>query len=261
MINRTLFLILLSLFSTLLSEQSQERLIFVHIPKNGGTSIRTLLYPRFDKEEVYFRYFVHNIADKPSDWYLPYKFICGHFPLFYIKQIPGKRITFLRDPLQRVLSAHQYWERYWKKRTLRFARELQLPPGDPLETMQNHQTRFLSGLDPNDPSISIEQHLKLAKKNLKKFFFFGFLEELDESMHKLFALLDFPLPQDIPKRNVSKQETYSEETLQAIRDRNKADIELYEFAKKLYTKRFRNSQPKFTCYHSLKLRQPPCISF
>jgi hypothetical protein len=234
------FLILLGLFSPLLSEHShQERLIFVHIPKNGGTSIRTLLYPRFNKEDVYFRYFVYNIEEKPSDWYLPYKFICGHFPLFYIKQIPGKRITFLRDPVQRVLSAHQYWNRYWKKRTLKFARELQLPPGDPLETMKNHQTLFLSGLDPNNPSISIEKHLKLAKENLKKFFFFGFVEQIDESMQRLFVLLNFPPPKDIPRRNVSKPETYSKETIRAIKNRNRADIELYDFAKKLYNERFR----------------------
>jgi len=222
-------------------EHTEKRLIFHHIPKNGGTTVRHLLQRLFDKTQTHTEYFMYQLEEKPTDWYLPYAFIKGHFPFFYLKHIPGQRITFLRDPVQRILSAHQFWKRFWmgEERTQQLSREILMPFGDPLEVMQNHQTLFLSSLDPQDPSIPINEHLKSAKKNLEnEFFFFGFVENIEQSIHTLFTMIGARPPTHIPKRNISKAETYSDEVLEGVKERNQADIELYAFAQDLYKKRF-----------------------
>jgi len=115
-------------------------------------------------------------------------------------------------------------------------------PGDPLIVIQNHQCKFLSSLDINDPAITDKQHLESAKYNLEhNFFFVGITEDLNRGLPILAALLGFKPPDTVPTLNTTKKPKipYSKTVLQEIRNRNVEDIELYRFAKALYEKRFK----------------------
>jgi len=240
---KTLSLLLLSIlfFSPLSSAQEGDRLIFHHIPKNGGITTRTLLELNFDKSDITRPYFMHHLTQKPTEWFLNHRLVRGHIPFFYLQQVPGKRITFLREPIKRVLSAHQFWKRFHQSRDAPHLPTMHFPMTneDPLISMKNHQTLYLSSFDPEDKSIPIERHLKSAKENLRtRFFFFGITEKLNESLPILFEHLGFPTPKTIPRLNTSNPEVYSKKLLEEIKERNRADIELYRFAKELYMKKF-----------------------
>ena len=112
--------------------------------------------------------------------------------------------------------------------------------------MDNHQCRFLSDFDPTDFSISPAKHLESAKYNLQHHFFFvGITEDLDSTLPSLFKALSLSEPQQVPRLNTSeKQYQYPRELIQKLQERNWADIELYAFAKKLFSKKMKSLKKK-----------------
>jgi hypothetical protein len=229
------------LFSTTL-EVNPEPLIFVHVPKTGGQTVMALVDPHFKIRDICPAYFYYNMDTQPKESLQNYKLLRGHFFYAQVSHVQGKKITFLRDPLKRTLSEHRFWLRYDRgpqpNALIRFHF---LPPGDPLYVMSNHQCLFLSSFDPRDPTVTIQQHLESAKANLANdFWFVGITEDLDNGMRTLYSMLGWGMPGPIPRKNATRptNETFSDELLEEIRQRNWADIELYEFAKQLYTTRF-----------------------
>ena len=234
--------------------RGEDPLIFVHIPKTAGTSFWHLLQEKFSKEDTpysdaYSRrtppgLYYYDLDDKPPDWFARYKLIWGHIFYSQVKNIPARKITFLRDPVKRVLSEHRYWLKYFVYRNVSqdiFCKGHFLPPGDPLYTMNNHQCLFLSGLDPRDPTIPIEKHLKSACTNLRKsFFFVGITEELQVAIYRLYEMMGWEKPTSRPRGESTTDivEEYSKDLLADIARRNWADIELYKFAQKLFHKKF-----------------------
>ena len=98
--------------------ESREPLIFIHIPRCAGTSINSLLKKWF--KENYFR---HGFK-KQSPWYRinPYELrpgvcISGHFSsprdrgVHQLYPEVNQFITFLRDPIEIVLSNYFFWKR------------------------------------------------------------------------------------------------------------------------------------------------------
>lgn len=224
--------------------KGEDPLVFVHVPKTAGTSFETLLKDRFSPKETCSMLYYYEIGtSKPLKWIFSHKFIWGHFFYSQIKSTPYKKITFVREPIQRVLSEHRYWMKYFvlPKKDLNVCYKGHfLPPGDPLYTMTNHQCLFLSSFDPRDPTISIEQHLRSACSNLEKeFFFVGIADELEASIYSLYALMGWEKPSTIPHMIPTTEliEEYPQELLDTIAKRNWADIQLYEFAKKLFADR------------------------
>jgi len=172
-----------------------------------------------------------------------YNLIQGHFLVPRFKDLPGKRITFLRDPVQRVLSAHRYYIQRLNRNNELMCLQHLCPPGPPLIALKNQQCRFLSTLDINDPTITDRQHLESAKYNLKNnFFFVGITEDLNHALPILATLLGFDPPATVPMMNRTRKTNgqYSATLLEEIRNRNLEDIELYLFAKKLYETKFKH---------------------
>jgi len=220
-----------------------DRVIFHHIPKTGGITTRSVLNSNFSKEETLPEFYQFQIEGRPISELFQYKFIRGHFPVCRLKEVPGKRVTFLRGPIKRVLSAHRYYNQHFKKSPdNEISREFICSPEDPLETMRNHQCKFLSSLDMYDPNISDKEHLESAKYNLEhNFFFVGITEDLDNALPILCRLLKLAPPPNVPKCNRTRKpkEGYPEEIIRGIRERNWADIQLYSFAKQLYEKKYK----------------------
>ena len=201
---------------------SEEKIYFLHIPKTGGVSVTALLRSHYTPEQKRGAFALlrskHVYYHRVKNRYKGYKFI-----------------TFLRHPIARVLSEHRFCLQTFAPHILK---SHFLPPdGDPIETASNVACKILSGLDPEDRTISIEQHLESAKKTLAEdIFFLGITEKMDESMEILYKWMGWQLPEKIPFLNMTdhSKEFYSPEVVDGIAKRNWADIELYQYALKLF---------------------------
>lgn len=145
-------------------------------------------------------------------------------------------ITFLRDPLKRIISHEKFWRicnQYYSDPEM-CAKHL-IPDGSPLETSTNLQTYYLSSYSREDRSVSMEQHLESAKLNLLNHFdFVGIVEDMDSSLEVLYKILDYALP-EIPVINSSdliELNLTEDEKLEMLK-KNWADVELYNFGKEL----------------------------
>ena len=208
---------------------SEEKLLFFHIPKTGGVTVSYLLEKHFSVPQMNHQ---NPLLISYGSHYYLYGFKGNHKNY--------KMITFLRDPVSRVLSEQRYCiEKH--NASPHFLSMHFLPiEGDPIETAQNVVCKILSGLNPDDKSITIQQHLDAAKFNLlHHFLFVGITEHLEESIDLLYALLKWPPNNEFPRFNqtVKTKECYPDEVIQLIKKQNWADIELYQFALSLYQER------------------------
>lgn len=222
-------------------QSGEEVLIFYHIPKTAGLSVAALLDQQFKPEEICPDIHYHILEPKSVHWLKRFKFFRGHFFInSNLKQLRQKKITFLRDPVERVLSEQRYFETYYKQSWFHIPHFL--PEGQPIRTMSNHQCLFLSSLNRNDPDITPEMHFASAKENIMHdFFFVGTTERLDESIHALYLLMGWEPPEIIPWKNKTDREsqTISPQVLEEIRQRNLLDIQLYEIAKEVFNAKLR----------------------
>jgi len=231
--------LIFSLLTFLTSLWANERIIFHHIPKTGGTSLRELIDSHHTSDQICHDYIYYQI-DKRRDLQ-KFKLLRGHFFYSQLKSLPGKRITFLRDPVKLVLSASRYKQQKFRNHPKRFSKLHFIPPGNPLKSMRNHQCHFLSSFDPRNKKISDQQHLESAKQNLNAFFFVGITEDIDIAASILLKMLGYPPIEKVPHKMQTRppQKAYSEKLIQEIRERNWADIELYNYAKELYLTKFK----------------------
>lgn len=207
---------------------TDERVIFHSIPQSQTASIVAMLDERFSREQI----FPGNSFQQVKNLKTLKRFSLFHGDFFYyqLKKLQAKRIAFLQDPIAYVLNEHRAWT---------------LTPRnteDPIETINNPQCRLLSSFRALR-SIPIRDHLRSAQRNLKKFFFVGIYEDLEQSLQSLFILLGWRPPAFSPQTTTEeKSGEVSQEVRTALRKRNWADIRLYQYAKKLYAKKLRTMQ-------------------
>lgn len=228
----------------------QDILIFYHIPKTGGMSVSSVIDAQFSPATICKYGYYYEIEDKQIEELSKSRFIRGHFffqsPLSDIKY--GKAITFLRDPIERVLSEQRYLEQYYINNPEIVYQNHYLLPGNPTETVSNQYCRFLSGYDRCDMTITDAIHLAKAKYNLENIFFFvGLTEKMEASIWVLHTLMGWEMPKNIPRHNTTRKDRQLEDPalIESIRQRNWADIELYEFAKVLFESRYTQLNSKF----------------
>jgi hypothetical protein len=90
----------------------RPRLVFMHLPKTGGTTLHHLLQPHFAPDETcpdrFAELYRHTDAEL-ARW----RFFSGHFRMDELRRIPPPafRVTLLRDPRERILSLYRFWRR------------------------------------------------------------------------------------------------------------------------------------------------------
>ena len=247
--------------------------VFLHVPKTAGSTLRGLMARQFRPDEVwtapgargdaekrYVRY-VQGLEERPgrggavhhNQRYrrmlegLPperlerLRLLIGHFWYGMAEDLPfpADYVTMLRDPVPRVLSLYAH-------RTAHHGLDRSL--ADYLSDardweVDNGQTRRLAGpggdrdarFSPATPAL-----LERAKENLRSFRVVGVTERFDEFV----ALLSLELgwrPLAYFPRNVSegrpRERDLDPPVLEAIRERNALDLELYAYAGELMDER------------------------
>jgi hypothetical protein len=213
-------------------------LVFVHIPKTAGATVESMLIGAYSKSTVRGsgNYFRHpeptRRAVTRARWtgtWIGAPVVVGHVPYaLFAMNLPGDTpyMTFLREPVDRVLSHyHRHIER--KSRvSLEEALERRLPE------VHNLATRLLC----DDPSPLGELHpnaLDEARANLRGFAFVGIQERFEESVVLLQRMLGLDLVPYL-NRHVSTDRPEVEGIVPRqralIEEHNRLDVELYAFA-------------------------------
>ena len=227
----------------------EEQLFFMHIPKTAGTSLITLLDQLFLAEEICpIHEGYKNFLSFSSGERNRFKFIRGHFPyklMLDLKHSP-RTITFLRDPIDRTLSAMNHHYRLEKQGMsyfsetigdISFAEFLEHPEfGKAVSNVALEYLNDMIGKHPHKtPSLS------LAKERLETFDVIGVLEQLNKSLELMAYTFAFSPIVYMPFANVapnrSRRSRIDQEIIDRIIELNRDEIELYEYALKLIEER------------------------
>jgi len=232
---------------------SKETVIFLHIPKTAGTTIRDITRRQYSPK------FVLNISSNLTDEEQATSFLTakskkisliqGHFGFGGHELIPNSctYFTFLRNPINRFISAYyhinqnpnHYLYKIVKNFTLdEYVRSNLIEE----QTLDNIQVRFLSGYQGkiNRKNKLSNSDLKQAKINLENFFIvIGFVEEFDYSLVMLKEQLNWQnIYYSIRNNRVGKpnKNKISRETWNLIKKYNELDLMLYnEYFDKVQT--------------------------
>lgn len=218
-----------------ITDSSQLELISIHIPKTAGTSFRNTLIGvygekgvvRLDielqRQDVRLNEHLYSERQLPAGT----RVVHGHFsyPLFrqhFDAPASLPVITWLRDPVERVISNYFYLSKRLKeeldeeRKGLNILNKMQrsLLEYASFEPAQNRMSKFLRGMDLTD------------------FLFVGIQEDYDASLQRLAGLLHW---EDYPvfhynKTGSERPNRVSEKERDIIRSLNQDDIALYERA-------------------------------
>lgn len=201
----------------------EERVVFLHLPKCGGTTLHALLEQWFGvgalhPERLNGLYFATaaQLAAK--------RVFSGHFDFYATQLVPGPRllISFMRDPRERLISLYNFHRAHRpdvvKRDNLALASLAQkydidayfrAPEVRAHPAVNNSMARYLSD-QPQIPhlapaagaGIPIEALCAQAVRNLDAFAFIGFMDDYDGSALRLARRLGKPPVERIERRQV-----------------------------------------------------------
>lgn len=208
----------------------------------------------------------HDLILKKAapDGLLKYQLFRGHFCYDTVKALPINPIfvTMLRDPVARVLS---FWRHCRQTAPDTMERTLKFPIIDTVHRLHHEKAttldleRFvcddqLSSAINNAQTYQLAAHIGLprtqhigaclaqAKEHLEQFAFVGVMERFDDSVRMLAHQFGWRPPGATQALNRSAHpaslDEYSQSAIDAIRERNQADVALYDFAQELFHERY-----------------------
>lgn len=237
-------------------------IIFQHIPKTAGTTLRYIIQYQFPPNAICELYGsagtpaqrIEKLQNLSESQRKKIKIINTHigFGLHNYLQQPSTYITFLREPVSRVISMYYYYRKTENPlyTDLSLKEFVQTYPG-----VQNGMTKNLSGIvlqsqlfhgEPSQKFDCDEVSLEIARQNLQeRFKFIGISERFDESLLLLRKTLGWKIPL-FDKSNTSKKPNrLDRDILRLIENYNELDLQLYEFANKMFAEAIENQDLSF----------------
>jgi hypothetical protein len=247
-------------------------LLFLHIPKAGGTTLHSVIERQFDPAVTFSingmtpaqsikEFIALGEAERAK-----VRLVKGHMPfgLHRHLSVPCDYITMLRDPVDRVVS-HYYFVRRSPGVSLFVevtSKNMSLADFVRLRAAMratNDQTRLISGVEEVNAKVlkGVEANeeagsadiLEIAKRNLQDHFLVvGLSERFDESLLLLKKLLGwrniYYVKQNVTRGRPAKQQV-SKETVSLIEEHNELDVSLYEYARQRFEEAVREQGAGF----------------
>lgn len=226
-------------------------IIFLHLPKCGGTTLNRLIEWEYNPLEVFsvdpsfFRWSYWRLAKTPVGRFKRIRVFKGHMPFGLHNRLarPATYITVLREPIDRAISSYYYAQSYKLDPQHKIAAKLSLEEYIRTTPKENVQTKLLAGYTNGYDFLSGEctaAMLDTAKQNLEQSFsLIGLTERFDESL--VMAKLKFGWQiRQYANFNVTPTRPKKDAVPAAVRDlvaeRYRFDVQLYEHAEQLFNK-------------------------
>ncbi|MEM8677101.1 MAG: sulfotransferase family 2 domain-containing protein [Cyanobacteria bacterium P01_G01_bin.67] len=236
-----------------------KTVIFLHLPKAAGTTLCDIFLRQYQAGSIHlldgtnFDQAQEDFKQLSPEEKAQIKILMGHmyFGLHEYQPHPATYVTMLRNPIDRVISYYYFIKKarnhpdYEMMKTKNISIEDYCQMG--VVNMCNGQTRFLSGNQESE--INGKEILKQAKKNLQEYFsVVGIQEKFDESLLMLRNKLAWKKMPYYYRRNTNRTKSYRQEisnsTRAAIEKYNELDLELYEYATKIFEQKLKQQNGK-----------------
>jgi hypothetical protein len=238
--------------------------IFLHIHRTAGTTLHRIIERQYPPEEIHFlqgddgHAAIEKFKALSEDQRSKIRMLKGHMAFGLHEFIPGPSFYFtvLRDPIERVISSYHFALRtpshYLYDIVTSGGMNLEAFLDSKIPVMLNDaQVRMISGVW-GEPGFGECDRgtLELAKKNLREHFkVVGLSERFDETLYLLKETLNWQNSIKYKRHNVTQnrpaKRDFTPRALDAVRQANQLDIELYDFAKTLFREQVRRQGSLF----------------
>jgi hypothetical protein len=249
--------------------------VFLHIEKTGGTSLQNMLIESFGPALVHAEHDDSLHLHSPAELSM-YTVFAGHFNYDSGAFIPRRELklfTFVREPIQRLLSLYHFWRSH-DASSPRFNDSMKLAQELPIEAYYgignfarspstcNHMTwcvmgdrqwrqwrRLLAGVRGERRVRVIESLRAPMRERLREFAFVGLQEDFTASCRELFRIMDRPCPEERADHSVEKlaaansyiknsaRPELTPRAIEVMSELTELDAVLYEEARALYEQR------------------------
>lgn len=229
----------------------KDHYCFIHLPKSAGTSLIQFMQAALGEPNVLHVHTPGAHMNAPLEYLITrYRGLIGHFEVSHLSSWMFENVfmfTFLRDPVDRVLSNYYFYRNvHHERQVFEMMRAQQLDIKSLLSqcdlsrptVWSNWQSFALSGLEYS--AFAPGTVLEPAKRTLERLDFVGLYERLRPDMKRLCEICGWdptiPLPVANVTPNRKTQTDLDQETLELIHQLNRDDIELYNYAKNIPSK-------------------------
>ncbi|HTY55471.1 MAG TPA: sulfotransferase family 2 domain-containing protein [Candidatus Binataceae bacterium] len=224
-------------------------IIFLHLPKCGGTTLNRLIEWEYNPLEVFsvdpsfFRWSYWRLAKTPIERLKRIRVFKGHMPFGLHQRLsrPATYITVLREPIDRAISSYYYAQSYKLDPQHRIASKLSLEEYIRTTPKENVQTKLLAGYTNGYDFLSGEctpAMLETAKRNLSESFsLIGLTERFDESLVLAKIMFGWQIRQYANfnvTRSRPKKDAVPAGVRELVAERYRFDVMLYEYAEQLF---------------------------
>ena len=242
--------------------QKEDLLIFLHIVKAGGTSLRWVLEDQFPCKNVLRCYeskgcTLDQVLAIPEKRKKQFQFFVSHysFGTHELFPQPATYITMLREPIARSIS--QYYSFIYEDPKGKWNNSVRSIAGY-IHNMKkvkydNLQVRYIANV-PQEDELTIE-HLEIAKDNLQNYFSaVGITERFEESL-ALYSKVFGWKKLTYVRRNITKSKPddiqLESHLLKLLNKYNELDLALYKFCLSLFDSQLEKHKVCFTNTNSV----------